>query len=141
MSAKDRYHNAVRNALLKEKCISSDQGGNCPMDRLEQYRKAIQKLLQSYSLDSANSSTFETQVLFDRDHDHYQLVSLGWQGHRRFYSVLMHLDIKDGKIWIQRNETDRLIAQELVEMGIARDHIVLGLQPDYARSDTGYSVA
>jgi hypothetical protein len=53
----------------------------------------------------------------------------------------MHLDIEDGKIWIQRNETDRLIAQKLVEMGIAREHIVLGLQPEYARPDTGYNVA
>jgi hypothetical protein len=68
-------------------------------------------------------------------------VSLGWQGHRRFYTVLMHLDIKHGKIWIQRNETDELIAQELVAMGIARKEIVLGLQPEFVRADTGYSVA
>jgi hypothetical protein len=53
----------------------------------------------------------------------------------------MHLDIKHGKIWIQRNETDELIAQELVAMGIARKEIVLGLQPEFVRADTGYSVA
>ncbi|MEB3295158.1 MAG: XisI protein [Synechococcales bacterium] len=111
------------------------------MDRLEQYRKAIQELLQDYVADSCNETNFETQVLCDRDHDHYQLVSLGWQGHRRFYSVLMHLDIKESKIWIQRNETDRLIAQELVSMGVEKEDIVLGLQPEYARADTGYSVA
>jgi hypothetical protein len=111
------------------------------MDRLEQNRKAIQKLLEDYNPDNANGSDFEIQILCDRERDHYQLVSLGWQGHRRFYSVLMHLDIKDGKIWIQRNETDRLIAQELIEMGIDRENIVLGLQPEYARPDTGYNVA
>jgi uncharacterized hydantoinase/oxoprolinase family protein len=51
------------------------------------------------------------------------------------------LDIKDGKVWIQKNDTDRLIAQELVGLGVAREDIVLGLQPVYARVDTGYSVA
>lgn len=84
---------------------------------------------------------FETQLICDSDRDHYQLVSLGWQGHRRFYAVLIHIDIKDGKIWIQRNDTDRLVAQELMALGINREDIILGLQPADARADTGYSVA
>lgn len=52
----------------------------------------------------------------------------------------MHLDIKDGKIWIQRNQTDKLLADELVAMGVPKNDIVLGLQPVYAREYTGYSV-
>jgi hypothetical protein len=111
------------------------------MERLNQYREIIQAFLEASIVESADDPNFETQLICDRDRDHYQLVSLGWQGHRRFYSVLMHLDIKDGKVWIQRNDTDRLIAQELVAMGIERENIVLGLQPEYARPDTGYSVA
>jgi XisI protein len=112
------------------------------MERLEQYRQAIQTLLFSYaSPDRPDNSGIETQVICDRDRDHYQLVSLGWQGHRRFYSCLMHLDIKDGKIWIQRNQSDRLIAQELVALGVPPEDIILGLQPEYARPDTGYGVA
>ncbi|BAS55111.1 MULTISPECIES: XisI protein [Leptolyngbya] len=110
------------------------------MEKLEQYRQAIRSLLKEYATNE-NQDDLETQVIFDQEHDHYQLVSLGWQGQRRFYSCLMHLDIKGGKIWIQRNQTDRLIAQELVEMGVPREDIVLGLQPAYARPDTGYGVA
>lgn len=53
----------------------------------------------------------------------------------------MHLDIKDGKIWIQRNQTDRLIAEELVVMGVSKQDIILGLQPIYAREYTGYGIA
>lgn len=111
------------------------------MERLEQYRQAIRSLLEGYADEGEQDDQLETQVIFDREHDHYQLVSLGWQGQWRFYSCLMHLDIKDRKIWIQRNQTDRLIAQELVKMGVAREDIVLGLQPAYARPDTGYGVA
>lgn len=111
------------------------------MERLEFYRKAISQLFQDYCGGEIERSDPEIQIVCDLDRDRYLLLSLGWQGHRRFYSVLMHLDIKDGKIWIQRNETDRPIAQELVAMGVAREEIVLGLQPEYARADTGYSVA
>ena len=53
----------------------------------------------------------------------------------------MHLDIKDGKIWIQRNQSDKLIADELVAMGVPKQDIVLGLQPVYVREYTGYGVA
>lgn len=111
------------------------------MERLNQYREIIQAFLEASIDESSNDPNFETQLICDRDRDHYQLVSLGWQGHRRFYDVLIHLDIKDGKVWIQRNDTDRLIAQELMALGVAREDIILGLQPAYARADTGYSVA
>jgi hypothetical protein len=111
------------------------------MERLSQYRDIIKDFLEDSITGSSEGPNFETQLICDRDRDHYQLVSLGWQGHRRFYSVLIHLDIKDGKIWVQKNDTDRLIAQELIALGVVREDIVLGLQPAYARGDTGYSVA
>jgi hypothetical protein len=108
------------------------------VERLEYLRKAILQLLQNHCEGEVEQPDSELQMICDRERDHYQLVSLGWQGHRRFYTVLMHLDIKHGKVWIQRNETDELIAQELVAMGIAREEIVLGLQPEFVRADTGY---
>jgi hypothetical protein len=41
----------------------------------------------------------------------------------------MHLDIKDGKIWIQWNATDLDIAQKLVNLGISPQDIVIGFHP------------
>ena len=52
----------------------------------------------------------------------------------------MHFDIKDGKIWIQRNQTDDVLAEELVKMGVAKEDIILGLQPEYVREYAGYGV-
>jgi uncharacterized hydantoinase/oxoprolinase family protein len=111
------------------------------MERLNKYREIIRTFLADSIAPSSDDPNFETQLICDSDRDHYQLVSLGWQGHRRVYTVLIHLDIKDGKVWIQKNDTDRLIAQELVALGVSREDIVLGLQPAYARVDTGYSAA
>ncbi|NWF57874.1 MAG: XisI protein [Fischerella sp.] len=111
------------------------------MDKLAFYRQCIQKLLTEYSKSTPINGEIEVQTIFDTEHDHYQIVDLGWDKHRRIYNCVMHLDIKDGKIWIQRNQTDKLLADELVAMGVPKNDIVLGLQPAYAREYTGYGVA
>lgn len=110
------------------------------MERLAFYRHCIQKLLTEYSKSMPINGEIEVQTVFDTERDHYQIVDLGWDGYRRIYNCVMHLDIKDGKIWLQRNQTDRRIAGELVEMGVPKEDIVLGLQPTYARQYTGYGV-
>jgi hypothetical protein len=113
------------------------------MERLEQYRQAIRQLLKDQaSVDQSNSnSEIETQIIFDTEHDHYQLLDIGWEGLKRVYNCFIHLDIKDGKIWIQRNMTEADLAQELVELGVPKEDIVLGLHPLYKRPLTGYGVA
>lgn len=111
------------------------------MDKLAKYRHIVRTFLMEYSKTQPINDDIETQVLFDTEHDHYQIVDLGWDGHNRIYSCPIHLDIRHEKVWIQRNQTDELIAEELVLMGVAREDIVLGLQPPYARQFTSYGVA
>jgi len=43
-------------------------------------------------------------------------------------------------VWIQANNTDRLIAEELVAAGIPPESIVLGLQPPDVRPYTAYGL-
>ncbi len=113
------------------------------MERLEQYRQAIRHLLTAHATLEQNdpNSEVESQLIFDTEHDHYQLLDIGWEEFKRIYNCFIHLDIKDGKIWIQRNMTERDLAQELVELGIPKDDIILGLLPLYKRSYTSYGVA
>lgn len=111
------------------------------MAKIEQYRQYIQKLLMKYSSYQSSEEDIEVQLLFDTERDHYQILDIGWEGCDRIYNCVMHLDIKDGKIWIQRNTTDIRIAEELVEMGVPREDIVLGLHPPYKRQFTQYGVA
>ena len=110
------------------------------MDKLTAYRTSIQQLLQQYQRYGAGSDEIETEIVTDTEHDHYQLLHVGWQNKRRVYGCAFHLDIKDGKIWIQYNGTDRRIAEELVELGIPREDIVLGFQTPYRRQFTDYAV-
>jgi len=54
---------------------------------------------------------------------------------------VLHLDIKDGKIWLQQNTTERRVAHELAAMGVAKEDIILGFQAPYVREYTGFGVA
>lgn len=68
-------------------------------------------------------------------------MRVGWKDLKRIYYTVLHFDIKDEKIWLQHNATDIDVGQELVEMGVAKEDMVLGFHPPYKRPLTGYSVA
>jgi hypothetical protein len=70
----------------------------------------------------------------------YQVMNVGWDGNRRVHGCVLHLDIKDGKVWVQQNMTEMSIAQELMALGVAREDIVLGFQAEYMREYTGFGV-
>ena len=111
------------------------------MERIEYYRQCIRNLLTEQASVENSNPDVECQLIFDPEHDHYQLLDVGWEGLKRVYNCFIHLDIKDGKIWIQRNTTELDIAQALVEMEVSKEDIVLGLHPPYKRPYTGYGVA
>jgi hypothetical protein len=109
------------------------------MEKLTQYRQIICELLTAHA--STNEPNIECQLIFDTEHDHYQLLDLGWEELNRIYACYIHMDIKDGKIWIQHNMTEADLGQELVEKGVPSSDIILGLHPPYKRPYTHYGVA
>ncbi|MDY7014609.1 MAG: XisI protein [Cyanobacteriota bacterium] len=111
------------------------------MDKLAQYRECVQTLLSRYASEDAGDGNVEVQLSFDTERDHYQWLNVGWHQLTRIYRCIVHIDIKDGKIWLQQNLTDWNPAEELVEMGVLREDIVLGLHPPYKRQYTEYGVA
>ncbi|NET64747.1 MAG: hypothetical protein F6K63_10250 [Moorea sp. SIO1G6] len=52
------------------------------MEKLEKYRLIIRQLLTNHARLEANNSDseIEGQVIFDTEHDHYQLLDIGWDG-------------------------------------------------------------
>ncbi len=105
----------------------------------ETYRTLIKQLLTQYATYKPAHGDIETQTIFDTENDHYQIVSVGWDNEHRVYGCSIHLDIKNEKIWIQINNTELDIGQDLVEKGIPKDDIVIGFQPPYLRQYSGYA--
>ncbi len=65
---------------------------------------------------------------------------MGWENKRRVYGFSIHLDMKDGKIWIQWNCIEIDVAKELVELGVSQEDIVVGFHPVYLCQMTDYAV-
>lgn len=84
------------------------------MDKLEQYRQCIQNLLSKYTATPIANGEIESQTVFDLQQDRYQVMNVGWDGNRRVHGCVLHLNIKDGKIWVEQNTTELRIAHELV---------------------------
>ncbi|MCP4104015.1 MAG: XisI protein [Desulfobacteraceae bacterium] len=110
------------------------------MDRVSRYRECIHQILRRYATHKPSYGDIEVQIIEDTSHDHYQVYHVGWHHDRRIHGCTLHIDIKDGKIWIQHNSTEGSIAAELVELGIPKEHIVLGFHVSYRRQFTEYAV-
>ena len=74
----------------------------------------------------------------DRDRDHYLWLEVGLQDNKYVYAPFIHIDIKDGKIWLQRNFTDVNLGEKLMAMGVKKEDIILGLHSPFMRQFSGY---
>jgi XisI protein len=110
------------------------------MDNVEFYRQVVKQMLNEYAAFFDFGGEVQSQTIFDLEQDRYMLISIGWMKGKRVHDCIMHVDIIDSQVWIQENNTDRLIAEELVTAGIPPKSIVLGLQPPELRPYTDYGV-
>ncbi|MEB3211417.1 MAG: XisI protein [Leptolyngbyaceae bacterium] len=108
---------------------------------VEQYRQYIQTLLSERAERASMQNTApedEVQTVFDVDRDHYQLLYVGWRGAKRRFGCILHVDIKNGQIWIQHDGTEEGLANRLVEMGVPKHDIVLAFHEPEIRQYTGF---
>ena len=80
------------------------------MEKVEKYRDCIKKILSEYAAYKPSYGDVEVQIIFDMERDRYQVIRVGWDNKQRVYGCSMHLDIKDGKIWVQHDGTENAIA-------------------------------
>lgn len=111
------------------------------MARLNELRECVQTLLRQDVAERPQAENVETQMIADTERDHYQLVNVGWLNNRRIYGTILHnIDIKDGKVWIQHNGTERLVAEDLVALAVPKDQIGLGFHTPFKRQFTEFAV-
>ena len=113
------------------------------MANTKKYQQIILQFLEDYAaIKSPFWPDVQNQIVADTQNHHYQLVRLGWDEKKRFvHYVAFHFDIIDGKVWIQANNTDREIADELIALGINRENIILGFHKPEVRAKLGFAVA
>lgn len=110
------------------------------MAALEKYRNIIKQFLTNYAANKPSHGDIEMQTVFDNERDHYQVVAVGWDNKQRVYGCSIHIDIKDSKIWLQTNNTEIDIGQDLLNSGVPKEDIVIGFHPPSLRAISGYAI-
>jgi hypothetical protein len=99
------------------------------MDTIPTDRDMIERVLaERSSIPFSYEPDVKLETIFDRAKDRYVIMLAGWNEHHRVHGCLVHVDIIDGRFWIQRDGTERGIASDLMELGVPRERIVLAFR-------------
>jgi hypothetical protein len=110
------------------------------MDQLTHYREIVRRIILDYANYKPSHGQIETEAIIDKERDHYKVVHVGWDRLRRVYGSVIHLDIINGKIWVQYDGTTSPVVEELEAAGVPRCDIVLGFHPPDVRKHTAYAL-
>ena len=107
------------------------------------YSKIVNDLMCEYADYWGSYRGVKHEVLADTKHHNFSLLAIGWEENTKRYvhNISFHIQVINDKVWIQQNNTDIMIADELIEKGIAKQDIVLGFIEPQARQYSGFAVA
>ena len=111
------------------------------MDTLDTYHQIIQNVLSEYVHIRYAYGEIQNEAIFDRENGHYLIMSVGWEDVKRIHGCLIHIDLIDDKVWVQRDGTESGITHELVQAGIPKNRIVLGFHEPGVRQYREYAIA
>jgi len=113
------------------------------MDKISKYVNHIEEVLRRHAdfHPIGKWAEYENQVIIDRENNHFQLLRVGWKDMERVHHCVVHIDLKNSKVWIQEDRTEQGVATELMEKGIPKEDIVLAFHAPFRRADTGFAEA
>lgn len=104
-------------------------------------REAIGKVFRKWEEFPGPLSHFTIITVMDREHDRYLLQEMSRRNTLQLSRTLAHLEIRDGKIWVESDGTERGVATDLVAAGIPKEKIVLAFYPPALREMGEFAVA
>jgi len=104
------------------------------------YKQIVRELLAEYGSYKPSVGDIRTEVICDDELGHYELMHAGWVNGHRVHGPVVHIDVRDGKVYLERDGTDDVVAERLVEAGIPMDRIVLAFKHPSRRTYPGFAV-
>lgn len=108
------------------------------MDKLAHYQSIIEKVFLEIQALSQSNTFGEALLALDHERKQYILMSNGWEGNKRHYYPLLHVEIRpETEVCLHCDQTDLELGRQLIEQGIERADVVLGFYSpqmrEYAR--------
>ncbi len=111
------------------------------MDKLEKYRQIIESVVKKHAKYQPSHGQIQSLCICDRESDNYLLMDTGWDKTGRVHAVAFHLRIVEEKVWIEWDGTERGITEDLLDLGLAKEDLVLGFIRPEQRQFTDFYVA
>ncbi len=112
------------------------------MDKLRTYKKLLKKLFKDYASSAKpRQEGAIIQVVTDDEHGQYLLYHNAWQNQERNYGCFLHISIRNDKIYIEHDGSNRGFTQDLLDAGIPKSDIVLAFHSPEKRPYTGFAIA
>jgi hypothetical protein len=113
------------------------------MDAVTNYAEVVRQILARVADDLRRipKPDVETLLLEDARHTAFLLKRVGWHTGKRVNNTVMSARVRDGKVWIEEDNTNLCLADELVRAGIPKSDIVLGFQAPEERHLGEFAVA
>lgn len=116
------------------------------MDSLTHYRNTIQTLLKHYYDLSQNQPSSHTKtaiaenLILDAERDQYLWLRSGWDNNKRVQHIILYFRIENGKVWVETDNTDLCVVDDLIAANIPQQDIVLGFHHPSKRPLTQFAI-
>lgn len=125
------------------------------MDTLTNYRNTVRETITKY-YNLTNSQTpnitnttisdrvppaVADRLILDEQRDQYLWLRCGWDGKKRVQHIIVYLQIQNGKIWVEEDNTDLGIVDDLLAASIPKSDIILGFHHPSKRALTEFAIA
>jgi hypothetical protein len=108
------------------------------MDKIKKYKDILQAEMEYQATKTLyKAPNVHRHLVVNEDKTDFVLFSYGWKDGAYIYTVLHHLQLREDKIWVLKNNTTVLLDDIFIEEGVDRNDIEIA----WAYEELGEEVA
>ncbi len=111
------------------------------MEKIAQYQQVIKGIMEDYVASMLANLKEEIYLVEDLVNLNYLIYHNHWKDGSRSYGCILHVRIKNEKVYVEYDGTDEAFADVFHEAGVPKADIVLAFHAPEKRPYTGFAVA
>jgi hypothetical protein len=111
------------------------------MEKIKHFQEVIKRVIEAYIATDKLNPEEELYLVIDDVKMHYLLYHNAWKRDSRSYGCLLHVRIKNDKIYVEYDGTDVGFADVFADEGISKKDIVLAFHAPTKRPYTAFAAA
>ncbi len=69
------------------------------MDKVDRNRDIVRLLINEYAGYKVSHGEVQAKAICNPEHDHYEVMHVGWDGSRLVHGSVIHIDLRGGKVF------------------------------------------